>query len=186
MAINLFDVQYPDEKEHFLATMILEFLKWGESPKDKDGFTTTKNIIDEMQSWGFTSQQIEGKLRRLTNKKLIESAEKVTFEEEDSIGLIGDMPFVFRITSVGAYHTMKWMNTFAYLDAMVFDTGSSLKSGQWLSITFHTPPDFCCQEQNESSLYYKTPQYNQNTLFLSLLNQAFLSLSFLSIQFSMS
>ena len=122
MAMNLFGVQYPDEKEHFLATMILEFLNWGESPKDKDNFTTTKDIISEMQSWGFIPQQIEGKLRRLTNKRLIENAERVTFEEKDRVSLIGDMPFVFRITSVGAYHIKKWVNAFAYLDAMVFDT----------------------------------------------------------------
>ena len=49
-------------------------------------------------------------------------------------------------------------------------TGSSLKIGQSLSITFHTPQDFCCQEQNESSSYYKNPQYNQSTLFLSQSN----------------
>ena len=48
--------------------------------------------------------------------------------------------------------------------------GSSLKIGQSLSITFHTPQDFCCQEQNEFSSYYKNPQYNQSTLFLSQSN----------------
>ena len=122
MAMNLFDVQYPDEKEHFLATMILEFLTWGESLKDKDGFTTTKDIINEMQSWGFIPQQIKGKLRLLTDKKLIENTKRITFEEKDHVGLIDNMPFVFRITSIGSYHTKKWVNTFSYLDAMVFDT----------------------------------------------------------------
>ncbi|MCY4512625.1 MAG: hypothetical protein OXB86_02935 [Bdellovibrionales bacterium] len=122
MAMNLFDVQYPDEKEHFLATMILEFLNCGESSKDKDGFTTTKDIINEMQSWGFVLQQIKGKLRLLTDRKLIENAERITFEEKDSDSFVDSMPFVFRITSLGAYHTKKWVNTFAYLDAMVFDT----------------------------------------------------------------
>ena len=32
------------------------------------------------------------------------------------------MPAAFRITTVGAYHLKKWATTFAYLDAMVFDT----------------------------------------------------------------
>ena len=122
MAMNLFDLQYPDEREHFLALMIIEFLQWSESPKDKDGFTTADNVISEMQGWGFTQRQIEGKLRRLTNRRLIESTERVTFEEDESLDLIGDIPFAFRVTSVGIYHTRNWAGMFAYLDAMVFDT----------------------------------------------------------------
>ena len=52
----------------------------------------------------------------------------------------------------------------------IFYSGSSLKIGQSVGITFHTPQDFCCQEQNESSSYYKNLQYNQSTLFLSQSN----------------
>ena len=59
--------------------------------------------------------------------------------------------------------------------------GSSLKNGQLVGIIFHTPQGFYCQEQSVSSSCYKTPQYNQNTLFLSQLNQVFLSLFCLSI-----
>ena len=36
--------------------------------------------------------------------------------------LIGEIPFAFRITSIGMYHIKKWAGIFAYLDAMVFDT----------------------------------------------------------------
>ena len=60
-------------------------------------------------------------------------------------------------------------------------SGSSLKNGQLVGIIFHTPQGFYCQEQSVSSSCYKTPQYNQNTLFLSQLNQVFLSLFCLSI-----
>lgn len=122
MAMNLFDLQYPDEREHFLALMILGFLQWSESPKDKDGFTTADDVISEMQGWGFLQRQTEGKLRRLTNRRLIESSERVTFEEDESLDLIGDIPFAFRLTSVGVYHIKNWAGIFAYLDAMVFDT----------------------------------------------------------------
>ena len=122
LAMNLFDVQYPDEREHFLALMILEFLLWTESPKNKDGFTTADEIVAEMQSWRFVPKQIEGKLRRLTNRRLIESTERITFEEDETLELIGEMPFAFRITSVGVYHIKKWAGIFAYLDGMVFDT----------------------------------------------------------------
>jgi len=121
LAMNLFDVQYPDSNEHFLAPMILSFLMWEESPKDNDGFTTAIDLTSEMQAWGFVPQQIEGKLRKLTNKRLIESTERITFEE-DTTGLIGDIPFAFRITSIGIYHIKKWAGIFSYLEAMVFDT----------------------------------------------------------------
>ena len=121
LAMNLFDVQYPDQKEHFLSPMILAFCMWDGSPKDSDGFTTAAVLVDEMQSWGFVPKQIDGKLRSLTNKKLIESTERITFEE-DATGLIGEIPFAFRITSIGMYHIKKWAGIFAYLDAVVFDT----------------------------------------------------------------
>ena len=121
MAMNLFDVQYPDQREHFLAPMILAFYVWDGSPKDNDGFTTAAVVVEEMQTWGFVPKQIDGKLRRLTNKKLIESTERITFEEDET-GLIGEIPFAFRITSIEMYHIKKWAGIFAYLDAMVFDT----------------------------------------------------------------
>ena len=121
LAMNLFDVQYPDRNEHFLAPMILSFLMWEESPKDNDGFTTSDDLTSEMQAWSFVPQQIDGKLRKLTNKRLIESTERITFEE-DTTGLIGDIPFAFRITSIGVYHIKKWVGIFSYLEAMVFDT----------------------------------------------------------------
>ena len=60
------------------------------------------------------------------------------------------------------------------------DIGSSPKNGQLLRLIFHTPRGFYCQVQNESASCYKNPRYNQNTPFLSLLNQVFLSLSCLS------
>jgi hypothetical protein len=53
---------------------------------------------------------------------LIESSERVTFEEDTLGELIGDMPVALRITSIGAYHLHRWCHTFAYLDAMAFDT----------------------------------------------------------------
>ena len=121
LATNLFDVEYPDEKEHFLGALILSFLESRYAPKDKDGFTVVAAILQETAQLGFMSQQTEGCLRRLTNKKLIETTERVTFEES-AAGLVGDLPFAFRLTTVGVYHLQRWLATFSYLDAMVFDT----------------------------------------------------------------
>lgn len=121
IAMNMFDVRYPDEREHFLVPMIIGYLNYDDHHRNREGFVSSGKIIEEMQHWGFTPQQIEPALRGMTNKRLIETTERITFDE-DITGLIGDMPAAFRITTVGAYHLRKWATIFAYLDAMVFDT----------------------------------------------------------------
>lgn len=121
IAMNIFDVLYPDPKEHFLIGMILGFLNSESDYQDKDGFFFTSAIMEEFQALGFTQDQIEDSLRRATNKKVIETSQRITFAEDET-GLIGDIPSLFRITTVGAYHLKRWISTFAYLDAMVFDT----------------------------------------------------------------
>lgn len=121
IACNLFDVRYPDRKEHFLGCLIVGFVASETPDKSSDGFVSTTAIIQEMQSQGFVNDQTEYALRRLTNKKLIETTERITFDEGLQ-GLIGDMPLAFRVTTVGAYHIQRWAPTFAYLDAMLFDT----------------------------------------------------------------
>ncbi len=121
MAMNLFDVKFSDSKEHFLVPILLALLDSEHEKKDKDGFISTKNILTECQSFGFVTDQTEYALRRSTNKKIIETSQRITFAEDES-GLIGEMPAFFRGTSIGAYHLKKWMGSFAYLDAMVFDT----------------------------------------------------------------
>ena len=42
--------------------------------------------------------------------------------DEDESGLIGDMPECFRVTTIGAYHQLRWISEFSYLDAMSYDT----------------------------------------------------------------
>jgi len=121
VAMNIFDVFFPDTKEHFLVPITLAFLNTKGNHKDKNGFVQTSELIEELQSFGYLVEQIEISLRRSTNKKLIETSQRVTFEEDET-GLIGDMPISFRLTSVGAYHFNRWMCSFGYLDAMVFDT----------------------------------------------------------------
>ncbi|MDD2466035.1 MAG: hypothetical protein PHI97_18715 [Desulfobulbus sp.] len=121
LAMNIFDVKYGDIKEHFLVGMILGFLDNGENHKDRDGFINTNTVVSEFQTHGFTIQQTETALRRMTNKKTIETSLRLTFDEDET-GLIGEMPSKFRITTIGAYHIKRWVYSFAYLDAMVFDT----------------------------------------------------------------
>lgn len=121
LAMNLFDITSPDEKEHFLCSMIVSFLNSQHTRKDKDSFVTYTAIMSEMQSFGFVPKQIDNALMRLTNKQLIESIGRVKFERKNGI-LQGNMPSGFRITSIGVYHIMKWLSEFSYLDAVSIDT----------------------------------------------------------------
>lgn len=121
LAMNMFDVSIADESEHFLVPLIVALLSEKKEIQDRDGFCETHKIIDEMQSLGFISSQTENALRRTTNKKLIETSQRFTFEEDET-GLIGEMPTKFRTTSIGQYHLKRWISDFAYLDAMLFDT----------------------------------------------------------------
>ena len=121
LAMNVFDVETPDRRGHFLSLMIAAFMLSDETPKDRDGFIHTALVVEEMQKWRFLPEQVEKALRKLTNKRLIETTERITFEE-DLAGLIGSIPEGFRQTSIGAYHVRRWAGDFAYLDGMVFDT----------------------------------------------------------------
>ncbi|WP_338885176.1 hypothetical protein [Xenorhabdus sp. TH1] len=121
LAMNIFDISIADETEHFLVPLILALLSEKNEIQDRDGFCETKNIIIEMQSLGYIPAQTEHALRRVTNKKLIETSQRFTFDEDET-GLIGKMPAKFRITSIGQYHLKRWISDFAYLDAMLFDT----------------------------------------------------------------
>lgn len=121
IAFNLFDLRYPDYKEHFLSSIIVAFLNSDSPARTHDGFVPCERIIEELQDFGFVVDQVEHALRRLTNKKLIEATERVTFDEGLQ-GLVGEMPSAFRVTTIGVYHVTKWAPSFAYLDAMIVDT----------------------------------------------------------------
>ena len=121
LALNLFDIKNANPREHFLLPMILGYLNFDGDHRTGEGFVTSASIVSEMQSWGFTPKATESALRRANNKKLIETPQRVTFDEDES-GLIGDMPDCFRITTIGAYHLLRWIGEFSYLDAMSYDT----------------------------------------------------------------
>ncbi|MNZ45077.1 hypothetical protein D3C78_627190 [compost metagenome] len=121
LAMNIFDISIADESELFLVPFIISVLSDKSELQDRDGFCDTRNLISEMQGIGYIPTQTEHALRRATNKRLIETSQRFTFDEDET-GLIGEMPAKFRITSTGQYHLKRWISDFAYLDAMLFDT----------------------------------------------------------------
>ena len=121
LAFNLFDIRNADQNEHFLVPMILGYLNSEGAHKSKDGFVSATSVVAEMQEWSFTPEATEAALRRANNKKLLESPSRVTFDEDEG-GLLGDMPEYFRISTIGAYHLLRWITEFSYLDAVSHDT----------------------------------------------------------------
>ena len=122
LAMNVFDVSAADEKEHFLVPILIAYLHDEGEHKDNDGFCVTNVLFEELQNHGFTPDQISAALRRCTNKKLVETSQRITFEEDINGTLMGEMPSAFRVTTIGVYHITRWMSVFTYLDSMVFDT----------------------------------------------------------------
>lgn len=123
MASNLFDVFANDGREHFLSPLILAYLKHPGPHRDVDGFVTTRDLLTEMQGQKFLQSQIRSHLQRLLRKNLIESVGRVGMDlhwsEQDEVDVLSGG---YRITSIGSYHLIPWMTSFAYLDAMAFDT----------------------------------------------------------------
>lgn len=122
IAMNLFDISSPNTNEYFLTSILLAYLDNSGRHLDNDGFCLSEVLFKELQNYGFTADQIEYSIRISTNKKIIETSQRITFEEDINGQLIGEMPGSFRITSVGSYHLSRWLGVFTYFDAMVFDT----------------------------------------------------------------
>ena len=172
LALNLFDIRYPDKREHFLSLILISYLHSDTLAKSPEGFIPTGDICKELGRFGFVVDQVEHALRKLTNKKLIETTERVTFDEGLQ-GLVGDMPMAFRVTTIGVYHCNRWAPTFAYMDAMLVDTpilegdvrtaiGNSIGSFD-ISKRYHRTTLFadylnkCWLEFDDSPVYFNWP-----------------------------
>lgn len=122
VASNVFSVVYPDKREHFLSLLLLGYLSWDGAEKEhREGFVQTNVLIKEAQNLGFTVEQAETHLSRLTRKRLIETSERRQLELPEEISKLG-LPESFRITTLGAYHLKKWASEFSFLEAMAYDT----------------------------------------------------------------
>lgn len=121
LAANLFDVTTNDPREHFTLPLVLGLLSENSPQRSSEGFVNYRDIVDALQELGIRQIAVDAALRRANNKKLIETPERVTFEEDPG-EFLGQMPQSFRINTIGSYHLKVWMATFNYLDAMCVDT----------------------------------------------------------------
>ena len=121
LALNVFDVRHADPREHFISLLLLAFLDFDGTHRQPDGFVELSVLCEEAQSHGFTAAQISGSLERMAERRLIETPHRAAFSEEDT-DRVPPGKEKYRVTARGAYHLLKWVPTFAYMDAMIFDT----------------------------------------------------------------
>ena len=112
---NLFDLNTPDTKEHFLSLIILQFISTHGIKSKSHGFVKPDEVIVFLHSIGFSSKQFDLTISNLCKFKLIETAGRI--KPIDS-----DMPITsLRITTVGAYHLHRLPYMFVYYDAISTD-----------------------------------------------------------------
>ncbi len=114
--VNLFDIATPDGKEHFLLSIIIEYISRAASFAGIEGFVDAPNIYEYAQRAGFTPGQIDSALRRALQMNVIEGEARRTPNNDDK------MPRSCRATTVGVYHIARLMRSFTYVDAIVVDT----------------------------------------------------------------
>ena len=112
---NVFDVTSNDAKEHFLVSIMIDFLNRASS-KSKFGFVDTSELVLFLQNIGFNQEQIYKGLIFAINQNLIEGEARI---KPKSIAEVSEN---IRITTLGAYHIQKLVNRFVYMDAIIVDT----------------------------------------------------------------
>jgi GTPase SAR1 family protein len=121
VACNIYDVSSADSREHFLAALLIAYLASPLGNQNNDGFMPANGILTEMQRLGFNQDQTRICLKRLAEKRLIETPHAHYREIRVSEDALPDQ-FSFRATSIGLYHIRFWLAAFSFLDATSIDT----------------------------------------------------------------
>lgn len=114
--VNIFDIFNPDGREHFLLSIIIDFVSRAGHLPSSSGFVDKADIISYAQNIGYTPKQIQNCLNLSLQKKLLES-EKRAYNGKNM-----DLPASFRETSSGLYHVNNLVTNFSYIDAIIVDT----------------------------------------------------------------
>jgi GTPase SAR1 family protein len=112
--LNLFDINQPDPRQHFLCAILLKTLSVM-APNGKKGFVEIDDLYDKLQGFGFVSDQIDFAVARCLQKKAAETSNRLTPIDGQ------DTPRSLRVTSLGLYHTDRLASSFAYVDAVITD-----------------------------------------------------------------
>ncbi|MBL0886204.1 ATP-binding protein [Myceligenerans indicum] len=110
---NLFQLDRPESRGHFLMMVALDFLADKGSVGQNAGYVDLKDAVSYLQGIGFPVSSIRYSLNYCSRFRLLESpTSDVDVFEGDKC----------RVTSVGAYSARRLPELFTYVDAMVVDT----------------------------------------------------------------
>lgn len=114
--VNLFDIHYQYQEEHFLALIILSILDKSANSGKNNGFMEVQTLYHHLQSIGFIIDQIDTLLSILISKNLIEPSTRGVSHDKKLL------PSSLRITTTGSYHIQYLHKSFTYIDAIIVDT----------------------------------------------------------------
>lgn len=110
---NLFQLDRPDPRCHFLLQIALDFISRGEGAREQGGFVDVDVLMSHLQGLGFQFESILFALEYCSRFRLLEAplgeASVLSMEK-------------CRITTVGAYSVRRLPQLFAYVDAVSVDT----------------------------------------------------------------
>lgn len=112
---NIFDIGHPDPKEHFLTPLLVGTTALL-GKKETDGFVSTHDVYQKLQSMGYTPDQIDIALSKGCQRKLVEAtARRIPKPGQE-------LPPSIRATTIGLYHNEVLASEFSYVDAVTIDT----------------------------------------------------------------
>lgn len=153
VACNVYDVSSADPREHFLASLVIAYLASPLGNQNNDGFVPANNVLNEMVRIGFNQDQTRVALKRLAEKRLIETPHAHYREIRVSEDALPDQ-FSFRATSIGLYHVRFWLGAFSFLDATSIDTPIFDETAR--SLIFKTAPSFDISDRYERASTFKS------------------------------
>lgn len=110
---NLFSVDRPEPRNHFLLPVTLEYIRSRGDAKDSAGYVEVSEIYQQVQGLGFALEAVSFALNYLARYRLIE-APLSDFDAAHADKC--------RITTVGAYTLNNLPRHFTYSDAVLVDT----------------------------------------------------------------
>ncbi len=112
--INLFDIYHSDAKEHFIRTLLLEYLSRFHDQHQSRNWVPYASLASYLESFYFDVATIQRHLKALIENGSIETSSTSTLDEAKVSTL--------RVTTRGAYHINNLVREFQYIDAMCVDT----------------------------------------------------------------
>lgn len=116
---NLFHIQNPDAKEHFLKPILLNIVLAQSHRAESGGFYNTEKLFNDLQDLSYSPSQIYSSLEYCYEKNLLVTSGRSFPDDAD---FQQQLPQSVRISTIGAYHSRQLIKKFTYVDAIIIST----------------------------------------------------------------